>query len=190
MPTASTSAPLASRTRREDGATAATFVIDETLRLLGADTAGHALLEEEGALRLALGRICTGSQSHNTRIRECITSGASLVGLKLGDGVVLTLTPVSSADADTMAARHAVATVQIAAATADAVDLVCEACGLTGAEGEVLRLIYKGFSTVEAARIAGVAKSTVRSHLQRVFAKTETSRQSELVHFVATSQRP
>ena len=40
--------------------------------------------------------------------------------------------------------------------------------------------------TVEAARKLGIARTTARTHLQCLFAKTGTARQSELVRFVAT----
>ncbi|PWK61346.1 helix-turn-helix transcriptional regulator [Roseicyclus mahoneyensis] len=166
-------------------ATTALIVIDETLRLISADPAGHALLMRDNCLRLSLGHICTGSHNRNMRLKECITSGGTGGSLDLGDGVVLTLTPLRAADGMNTT-RQAILMARVTEVEEDAVSLVSESCGLTKAESEVLRLIYKGFSTVEAARISGVAKSTVRSHLQRVFAKTDTSRQSELVHFVAT----
>lgn len=66
------------------------------------------------------------------------------------------------------------------------VDEVAEACGLTPTEGRMLGLIVKGMDTVEAARKLGIARTTARTHLQRLFAKTGTARQSELVRFVAT----
>lgn len=66
------------------------------------------------------------------------------------------------------------------------VDEVAEACGLTPTEARILGLIVKGMDTVEAARKLGIARTTARTHLQRLFAKTGTARQSELVRFVAT----
>lgn len=66
------------------------------------------------------------------------------------------------------------------------VDDVAEACGLTPTEARILGLIVKGMDTVAAARKLGIARTTARTHLQRLFAKTGTARQSELVHFVAT----
>ncbi len=66
------------------------------------------------------------------------------------------------------------------------VDEVAEACGLTPTEARMLGLIVKGLDTVVAARKLGIARTTARTHLQRLFAKTGTARQSELVRFVAT----
>ena len=40
--------------------------------------------------------------------------------------------------------------------------------------------------SIIAAKRLGIAPTTARTHLQRLFAKTGTARQSELVRFVAT----
>jgi DNA-binding CsgD family transcriptional regulator len=63
---------------------------------------------------------------------------------------------------------------------------VAEACGLTPAEERMLALIAEGLDTVIAAKRMGIAPTTARTHLQRLFTKTGTARQSELVRFVAT----
>jgi len=66
------------------------------------------------------------------------------------------------------------------------VEEVADACGLTPTEARMLGLIVKGLDTVVAAKKLGIARTTARTHLQRLFAKTGTARQSELVRFVAT----
>lgn len=66
------------------------------------------------------------------------------------------------------------------------VEAVAQSCGLTPTEARMLGLIVKGLDTVVAARKLGIARTTARTHLQRLFAKTGTARQSELVRFVAT----
>ncbi len=63
---------------------------------------------------------------------------------------------------------------------------VSEACGLTPTEERMLALIVEGLDTIVAAKRLGIAPTTARTHLQRLFAKTGTARQSELVRFVAT----
>ncbi|MGX5734291.1 helix-turn-helix transcriptional regulator [Bosea thiooxidans] len=63
---------------------------------------------------------------------------------------------------------------------------VSEACGLTPTEERMLSLIVEGLDTIVAAKRLGIAPTTARTHLQRLFAKTGTARQSELVRFVAT----
>lgn len=168
---------------------AATLVIDETLTILSADDAGRAALDRGEGLRRSLGRLCTGSLTLNARIRDSIAHGKAEGDIPIPAGgslVSLSILPVSPFGAG--AGRQAVLMLRGTSAPADAVAEAGRACGLTTGETEVLRLIYKGLNTVEAASVMGVAKSTVRTHLQHIFAKTDTSRQSELVHFVAGFQ--
>ncbi len=53
---------------------------------------------------------------------------------------------------------------------------------LTEREREVLRLIVKGFSYAEAARLTGVAKSTVTSHIRNIYRKLEVRSRGEAVY--------
>jgi DNA-binding CsgD family transcriptional regulator len=55
---------------------------------------------------------------------------------------------------------------------------------LTLSEAELVRLLAAGLSLEEAADKRGVSLNTARSHLKHVFAKTETSRQGELVRLI------
>lgn len=57
--------------------------------------------------------------------------------------------------------------------------------GLTGAETRVAERLLLGENTIQAARKLGVAPTTVRTHLQRILAKTDTHRQSEFACLVA-----
>ncbi len=56
--------------------------------------------------------------------------------------------------------------------------------GLTEAESHLVELLCQGSSLEEAAEVRGVTMNTARSQLKQVFAKTHTSRQSELVRLV------
>lgn len=53
--------------------------------------------------------------------------------------------------------------------------------GLTGAETEVALNICLGHTLLEIAKTRKLSRTTVRSHLASLFAKTETNRQSELI---------
>lgn len=55
---------------------------------------------------------------------------------------------------------------------------------LTNAEAELVRLLSQGMSLEQAAEARGIAINTARSHLKRVFSKTDTRRQGELVRLV------
>lgn len=56
--------------------------------------------------------------------------------------------------------------------------------GLTRTETKVARKLAEGLSTARIADRLGIRESTVRTHLKRIFAKTSTSRQSELVKLI------
>jgi DNA-binding CsgD family transcriptional regulator len=62
--------------------------------------------------------------------------------------------------------------------------------GLTGGELRVVLAIAQGFGAVEAAQFLGLSERTVRCHLQSAFAKTRTSRQTELLKLLHTAAPP
>jgi DNA-binding CsgD family transcriptional regulator len=55
---------------------------------------------------------------------------------------------------------------------------------LTHSEAELVGLLTQGLSLEDAAGSRGVSMNTARSHLKHVFAKTDTSRQGELLRLV------
>ena len=57
---------------------------------------------------------------------------------------------------------------------------------LSPAESELVQLLSTGHSLDEAARLRDVTINTVRTQLKRVFAKTQTSGQADLVQMVLT----
>ena len=63
-------------------------------------------------------------------------------------------------------------------------EVLTELYQLTHSEAELVRLLATGLSLEEAADKRGVSLNTARSHLKHVFAKTETSRQGELVRLI------
>jgi DNA-binding CsgD family transcriptional regulator len=58
---------------------------------------------------------------------------------------------------------------------------------LSAAESEVARLLVQDKSVAEIAETLGVSRNTIRFHLKRMFAKTATRRQSELVRLLLIS---
>jgi DNA-binding CsgD family transcriptional regulator len=58
--------------------------------------------------------------------------------------------------------------------------------GLTKAEQGLLDMLVQGASLSEAAKMLGVARSTARTHLQRLFDKTGRRRQVDLLRMIAS----
>ncbi len=52
---------------------------------------------------------------------------------------------------------------------------------LTAREGEILQIIAKGLSNTETARVLGVSRATVRTHLEHIYAKLEVTNRVEAV---------
>jgi DNA-binding CsgD family transcriptional regulator len=61
---------------------------------------------------------------------------------------------------------------------------------LTPTEQRVLLGIVQVGGVPEVAEALGIAESTVRTHLHRLFAKTGTKRQADLVELVASYSNP
>jgi DNA-binding CsgD family transcriptional regulator/PAS domain-containing protein len=62
--------------------------------------------------------------------------------------------------------------------------------GLTGAELRVLMALSQGVGGMEAAEMLGISEPTMRTHLQRMFSKTRTSRQADLLLLMHRSTPP
>jgi len=56
--------------------------------------------------------------------------------------------------------------------------------GLTKAETQIALLLAQGTRLVEASRILGITTGTARTHAKRIFSKTATTGQVELVHLL------
>lgn len=62
--------------------------------------------------------------------------------------------------------------------------------GLTDGELRVLNGLSPGLNVAEAANLLGISEATARTHLRRIFTKTRTSRQAELLYLLMTSVPP
>jgi DNA-binding CsgD family transcriptional regulator/PAS domain-containing protein len=62
--------------------------------------------------------------------------------------------------------------------------------GLTGSELRVLLAMAPGLGVKEAAEMLGVGETTAKTHLQHIYAKTGTSKQTELLHLFMSSTPP
>ena len=62
--------------------------------------------------------------------------------------------------------------------------------GLTGGELRVLLAMAPGLGVKEAAEMLGIGETTAKTHLQHIYAKTGTSKQTELMHLFMSSAPP
>ena len=66
------------------------------------------------------------------------------------------------------------------------VSWIMDSYGLTRAEAKVALAASSGLTIPETATRAGVSENTIKTHLRRVYAKTGTTRQSELARLMAS----
>jgi DNA-binding CsgD family transcriptional regulator len=110
-------------------------------------------------------------------------TGIVLGGCEEGTAVAHIL-PLAPGQRRTRHAETAVAAVFVQTSTAKVQpDLapVAEAYGLTPAETDLLARLVAGDDITGAGEALGIAKTTAKTHLARLFAKTGTNRQSMLV---------
>jgi DNA-binding NarL/FixJ family response regulator len=62
--------------------------------------------------------------------------------------------------------------------------------GLTGGELRVLLAMAPGLGVKEAGEVLGISEATAKTHLQRIYAKTGTAKQTELMHLFMSSTPP
>jgi DNA-binding CsgD family transcriptional regulator len=62
--------------------------------------------------------------------------------------------------------------------------------GLTGSELRVLMALSQGLGGMEVADMLGIGEPTLRTHLQRMFSKTRTAKQGDLMRLLHQSTPP
>lgn len=176
------------------GGTAA-FVIDRRLNVLVANRPAYALAAEGKGVSISLGRLRARDAVLNARLERSVrelafASGETRLTVTVnGRPCTMVIIALGASDDAVSQAVTPHAVILVKEPKADVVcnvEMVAKGFGLTAAETRLLKLICEGHGTVSAAKHLGVATTTARTHLARVFSKTETGRQSELVQFVAT----
>ncbi|MDB5666423.1 LuxR C-terminal-related transcriptional regulator [Cypionkella sp.] len=76
------------------------------------------------------------------------------------------------------------------AATPPAEDVLITLYDLTAAEARVIVHIGRGQTAAQCAAALNISENTLKTHLSRIFAKTNTSRQADLIKLVASISSP
>jgi DNA-binding CsgD family transcriptional regulator len=69
-------------------------------------------------------------------------------------------------------------------------ELFVKRFGITPAECRVLMMLVQGMTTAETCEALGISEPTVKTHLARLFAKTATERQSDLMRLAVSALAP
>jgi DNA-binding CsgD family transcriptional regulator len=178
------------------------FIVDSNGRIIHANASAHRLIAEADVLRASNGRIAALDLESNRNLLEIFTAaqaGDAAVGkrgiavplkARSGERYVAHVLPLTSG-----ARRKAGVSYSAAAAMfvrKAALDLpsppeaVADQFKLTPAEVRVMFAIVEIGGVPEVAPVLGISEQTVKTHLHRIYEKTATKRQADLVKLVAS----
>jgi DNA-binding CsgD family transcriptional regulator/PAS domain-containing protein len=183
-----------------DNITAGMFLVDETGRVVHANAAGTAMLSAGKVVRTAAGRLTTGDAQGDEALAAMFASSGSDDALGVrgiavplngrdGERYVAHLLPLTSSarrQAGTSFSASAALFVRKAGLEGPSVpELIAKTYKLTPTELRVMLAVVEVGGAPEVADALGVAETTVKFHLKRLFEKTDTRRQADLVKIVA-----
>ena len=167
---------------------------------------GHALLREGSLLRAAGGKLAASDASAEQALHEVFLaagSGDAAVGTKgidvplmarEGERYVAHVLPLTSGTrrraGTSYAAVAALFVHKVALYVPSPPEVIGKLYKLTPTELRVLLAVMQVGGASEVAEALGIAESTVRTHLLRLFAKTGTKGQSDLIKLVASYTNP
>jgi DNA-binding CsgD family transcriptional regulator len=176
-------------------------IVDSTGRIVHANASAHRLIAEANVLRAANGRIATLDPGSSRQLLDVFTAaraGDAAVGrrgiavpltARTGERYVAHVLPLTSGARRKAGVSYAAtAAMFIRKAVMDLPsppEAVASQFRLTPAEVRVLFAIVEIGGVPEIAPVLGIAEQTVKSHLHRIYEKTATKRQADLVKLVA-----
>lgn len=180
------------------------FLLDGARGVVHANTSAHAMVASGDILSLIGGRLTARDAKSNRWLSNALSAPSSDGGPGTGSSRLLAgphgtqyfahVMPLTSGLRREVAKHYkavAVLFVQKAEFQMPApTDVIAQLYKLTASELKVLLAIVEGGGVPETARSLGVAESTVKTHLHRVFEKTGVSRQAEVVKLVAGFSNP
>jgi DNA-binding NarL/FixJ family response regulator len=189
-----------------DGMVAGMFLVDAHAHIVHANASGHQLLRDGKVLEGPAGRLAAVDRQADQMLREVFAAaheGDAAIG---GKGIAIPLTvnggdrwiahvlPLSAGNRrQATNSPGAAAAVFVSRATLDLpspLQTLATLYKLTPAELRVLMAIVEVGGVPEVAPMLGISETTVKTHLQRIFDKTGSSRQADLIKLVAGYMSP
>ena len=180
------------------------FLLDACCRVVHANSAGHALLAADDVVRSVAGQLVTCGAEANQTLREAfaargvalLAAGGNAIPLlsPTGERYVAHILPLSSVlrngSERVVDAVGALLLRKVSLGGQSYGELVARTFDLTPAELRVFLSIVEVGGVPETAAALGIADTTVKTHLHRVFAKTGVSRQADLIKLAAGFSNP
>jgi DNA-binding CsgD family transcriptional regulator len=181
------------------------FLVEASGRLVHANAAGQVMLNEADVLRMSSGQLTTGDRHAARTLANTFASagdgdtaiGAKGIAVPLvardGEPYVAHVLPLTSGDrrrADAGRAAVAALFVHKVALGTHAPEAIAKAYKLTPSELRVLLAVVEVGGVREVAEALGVAETTIKTHLGRLYQKIGARRQADLVKVVAGFSNP
>jgi DNA-binding CsgD family transcriptional regulator len=189
-----------------DGISAGMFLLDARGRIVHANASGRTLLAEASVLSAARGKLATNNAKTEQALHEAFLAaggGDAAVGTKGiavelmtrdGERYLAHVLPLTSGARRKVGIDYAVVAAlfvhKAALAMPSPPEIIARTFKLTPSELRVLLGIVEVGGVPETAAALGIGEATVRTHLLRLYAKTNTRRQAELVKLVAGFSSP
>jgi DNA-binding CsgD family transcriptional regulator/PAS domain-containing protein len=189
-----------------DGIAAGMFLVDAQGRLVHANAAGHALLQKGDMLQASGGRLIALEPETDGIFRDIFAAasygddalGVTGISVPLAasgtERYVAHVLPLTSGlRRETGSTYKAVAMLFVHKASIDAPsppEVIAKTYHLTPTELRVLLGIVEVGGVPEVAETLGIAETTVKTHLGRLYAKTGANRQADLVKLFAGFRNP
>jgi DNA-binding CsgD family transcriptional regulator/PAS domain-containing protein len=189
-----------------DGLRAGMFLVDGSGRVVHANVAAKSLLAEGDIVSVVGGRLFAHEAAVNHRLLSIFAAAADSDMAVGAAGVTLTLNARSGQQyvahvlplvsglrgraARTYSAVAALFVRGAALASSQPQEAIAGAFQLTPTELNVLLAIVDVGGAPEVAELLGIAVSTVKTHLGRIYHKTRTKRHADLVKLVAAYANP
>jgi len=189
-----------------DQLSAGVFLVDADRRIVHANAPGRDLLARGSLLRAVAGKLAVNEPGARRMLDEGVAMAAEGERVAGGNGIAV---PLQACDTDryiahllplTSGVRRRAGTMYQAVAAlfvhkaalnvATPAAIVARTFNLTPSELRVLLAIVGVGGVPETAATLGIAENTVKTHLRRLYAKTSTGRQAELVKLVAGFSSP
>jgi DNA-binding CsgD family transcriptional regulator len=189
-----------------DGLAAGMILLDATGRIVHANSSGLAMLDDGAVIRRKVDKLAVADARADQALHRIVLGAAGDAATIGAEGAAIPLTgphgeryvahvlPLTTGTRRAAGiAYSAVAAVFVRKAALDLphpLEAIADAFRLTPAEVRVLMMIVEVGGVPEVAPVLGISETTVKTHLQHIFAKTEASRQADLVKLVAGYMSP
>lgn len=178
----------------------AVFVVDGKRRPVLLNRAAERLLAQNAGLVLMHGVLAAISDEGTGELRRLIAAAIGCQDKHAGEldneiaiggpsdhpHLILRIAPIRCSDTDCAGPQKPlVAVLAHQVEPAQSARRLCEFYQMTPAEARLTALIVSGHSLLAAAAELHISKNTARTHMKRIYMKTETHRQVDLVRLCA-----